>query len=331
MVKRLNKGEDVRVLLPPGVRSNGMAQAPPEPSLTVGDLAKEFSERYLNRERKNPREAELVIQANIVRHWRSRGKQHHPAGRRAVAAPVMANRVGALLSQMFRFAVTRGMLEASPFVALGRPGGSEKARNGRLSDKEIRIFWKKLTRARLSAEVRIALKLILVTAQRPGEVALAARNEFDLERKVWTIPPERSKNGQEHEVPLSGLALTLLRHLRRRFGETDYLIPSRCWKARDAAPITVRALSQGIRDCRKHFGLSRFTPHDLRRTAASLMTANGIPRLHVEKLLNHTIDDVAEIYDRHDYTNEKRGAADRLAQSIQAIVRSTPAAGGAAG
>ena len=51
-------------------------------------------------------------------------------------------------------------------------------------------------------------------------------------------------------MPLSALALTLIRHLRRRFGETDYVIPSRCWKARDGAPITVRALSQGIRDRR---------------------------------------------------------------------------------
>jgi integrase len=338
LVKGLNKGEDIRVDLPPGVRSKGLAHGTPETGLTVGDLAKEFCERYLQRERKNPREAELVIEANIVRNWRTRPAKSITRRDGVLLldkvvdrnAPVMANRVGALLSQMFRFAVTRGMLEASPFVALGRPGGSEKARNRRLSDKEIRIFWKKLTRARLSAEVRFALKLILVTAQRPGEVALAAWKEFDVERKVWTIPPERSKNGQEHEVPLSDLALTLVRHLRRRFGETDYLIPSRCWKAREGAPITIRALSQGIRDRRKHFGLPSFTPHDLRRTAASLMTANGVPRLHVEKVLNHTIDDVAEIYDRHDYTKEKRAAVERLAESIRAILRSTPAVGGAA-
>lgn len=54
------------------------------------------------------------------------------------------------------------------------------------------------------------------------------------------------------------------------------------------------------------------------------MTANGVPRLHVEKLLNHTIDDVAEIYDRHDYTKEKRAAAERLGQSIQEILRARP-------
>lgn len=329
LVKALNRGEDIRVSLPPGVRSKGLAHGTPEAGITVGDLAKEFCDRYLRRERKNPREAELVIEANIVRYWRTRPAKSITRRDGVLlldkvvdrGSPVMANRVGALLSQMFRFAVTRGMLEASPFVALGRPGGSEKARNRRLSEKEIRIFWKKLTRSRLSAEVRIALKLILVTAQRPGEVAHAAWKEFDLERKVWTIPPERSKNGQEHEVPLSPIALTLIHHLRRRFGETDYAIPSRCWEARDGAPITIRALSQGIRDRRAHFGLPRFTPHDLRRTAASLMTANGVPRLHVEKVLNHTIDDVAEIYDRHDYRKEKREAVDRLAESIRTILR----------
>jgi integrase len=115
------------------------------------------------------------------------------------------------------------------------------------------------------------------------------------------MPAERSKNGQLHQVPLSDLALTLLKHLRRRYGETQYVIPSRCWRSRSGAPITVRALSQGIRDRRDHFSIPNFTPHDLRRTAASLITAAGIPRLHVEKVLNHTIDDVAEIYDRHDY------------------------------
>jgi integrase len=330
LIKALNRGEDIRVNLPPGVRSKGLAHDTPVTGLTVGDLAKEFAERYLRQERKNPREAELVIDANIVRYWRTRPAKSVTRRDGVLlldkvvdrGSPIMANRVGALLSQMFRFAVTRGMLEASPFVALGRPGGSEKARNRRLSDKEIRIFWKKLTRARLSAEVRLALKLILVTAQRPGEVALAAWKEFDTERKIWTIPPERSKNGKEHEVPLSDLALTLIRHVRRRFGETDQLIPSRCWRAREGAPITIRALSQGIRDRRKHFGLPDFTPHDLRRTAASLMTANGVPRLHVEKLLNHTIDDVAEIYDRHDYSKEKRAAVEKLAESIQAILSS---------
>lgn len=71
--------------------------------------------------------------------------------------------------------------------------------------------------------------------------------------------------------------------------------------------------------------MPRFTPHDLRRTAASLMTANDIPGLHVEKVLNHTIDNVAEIYDRYDYAKEKRAALDRLAESVHTILRTRPA------
>ena len=203
-------------------------------------------------------------------------------------------------------------MEATPFTSLPRPGGSEKPRKRKLDEREVRLFWKKLTSSGLNFETRTALKLVLVTAQRPGEVALAAREEFDLERRVWTIPAERSKNGEPHEVPLSDLALTLIRHLERRFGKSAYLIPSRCWRVRGSAPITVRALSQGIRDRREHFGIAPFTPHDLRRTAASVMTASGVPRLHVEKVLNHTIDDVAEIYDRHDYAQEKQSALNRL-------------------
>jgi len=300
LVKRLNRGEGLRVESPIGLRGLGLAAEPADAALTVGDLADEFSKRYLQRERKHPREAELVIEGNILRYWRHRPTKSITRRDGVLLldrvvdrnAPVMANRVAALLSQMFRFGVERGMLEASPLVSMPRPGGTERSRRRKLDEREVRVFWKKLTRSRLTAEVRLALKLILVTAQRPGEVALAAWTEFDLQRRIWTIPAERSKNGQQHEVPLSELALTLIRHLRRRFGETRYLIPSRCWRARDGAPITVRALSQGIRDRRKYFSLPDFTPHDLRRTAASLMTASGVPRLHVEKVLNHTIDDV---------------------------------------
>jgi integrase len=333
LLKRLNRGEDIRAAPLPGARNLGVAAEPTEAALTVGDLAEEFAKRYLRLERKNPLQAEQVIQANIVRYWRKRAAKSITRRDGVLlldrvvdrGRKVMANRVGALLSQMFTFAVERGMLDASPFVSMPRPGGKERSRRRKLDEREIRIFWKKLTRSTLSAEVRIALKLILATGQRPGEVALAAWSEFELERRIWTIPAERTKTGKDtglvHEVPLSELAVTLIRHLRRRFGETQYLIPSRCWRSRDGAPITVRSLSQGLRDRREYFSLPAFTPHDLRRTAASLMTASGVPRLHVEKVLNHTIGDVAEIYDRHDYSTEKRAALDLLGARLKSLLQ----------
>lgn len=333
--KRLHRGEDPRAVMTEATTGVVAVNGPdgvPAAGPTVDELAAEFLRRYVHRERKRPEEAEKTIERNILRHWRQRPAKGVTRRDGVLlldkivdrGSPVMANRVSALLAQMFSFGVERGMLDASPFISLPRPGGTEKSRKRKLDDREVKVFWKKLTSSRVSTEVQIALKLILVTAQRPGEVALAAREEFGLERRIWTIPPERSKNGQPHPVPLSDLALTLLRHLRRRFGETQYLIPSRCWRSRHGAPITVRALSQGIRDREEHFGVKHFTPHDLRRTAASLMTAAGVPRLHVEKVLNHTIDDVAEIYDRYDYAEEKRAALKRLDVRLRQIIRREP-------
>lgn len=324
LTRRLNRGENLEHTPPSELGCMTRASA----AVTVGELAEEFLKRYVERERKRPEAARRAIEENILKQWKSRPAESITRRDGVLlldrivdrGAPVMANRVAALLAQMFRYGVERGILDASPFVALSRPGGTEKARHRRLEDREIRIFWKKLTRARLSFEVRTALKLILVTAQRPGEVALAAWEEFDLEHRMWTIPEQRSKNGQAHQVPLSDLALTLLKHTRRHFGQTQYLFPTRCWRQKGSVPMTVRALSQGIRDKRDHFGLPPFTPHDLRRTAASLMTAIRVPRLHVEKVLNHTIDDVAEIYDRYDYAEEKRVALERLDEALNTIL-----------
>lgn len=81
LVRRLNRGEDIRVVLPPGVRSIGVAHAPLEATLTVGDLAKEFCERYLYRERKNPREAELGLAISGKSTRRSCFPQHPEARR----------------------------------------------------------------------------------------------------------------------------------------------------------------------------------------------------------------------------------------------------------
>lgn len=332
-VKKLNRGEDPRDSEPGATAGSREGKPDAGPStLTVGDLAEEFLKRYVYIERKRPEEAEeaeQTITANIVKPWKHRLAEEITR-RDAVllldkivdrGAPVMANRVAALLTQMFQFGVERGILEASPVVALPRPGWREKSRDRRLDEQEIRLFWRRLRTPRISPVVRLALKLVLVTAQRPGEIIGASRSEFDLEARIWTVPAEHSKNGRPHAVPLSPLAVTLLAHLRRHTGETEFVVPTRCWRHLGAVPLTVRALSQAIRDNEKHFGLPHFTPHDLRRTAASRMTALGVPRLHVEKILNHTIDDVAEIHDRHEYLEEKRAGLEKWGTAVERILK----------
>lgn len=81
-----------------------------------------------------------------------------------------------------------------------------------------------------------------------------------------------------------------------------------------------RVLSRAVPENAEHFGIPHFTPHDLRRTAASFMRKLKVPRLHVEKVLNHSTGDIAEVYDRHDYLPEKREALETWAAHLSQIV-----------
>jgi integrase len=72
---------------------------------------------------------------------------------------------------------------------------------------------------------------------------------------------------------------------------------------------------------RRATGIADFTPHDLRRTAASHMTSIGIPRDTVAKVLNHTERGVTAVYDRYGYDREKREAVELWAARLEEIMR----------
>jgi integrase len=93
-----------------------------------------------------------------------------------------------------------------------------------LTDDEIRALWNGLpdwlVGSRTCARITCAriLKLCLLTAARLGEVCGMRRTELDLERRLWILPPERTKNATEHAIPLSALAITII---AEALAETD--------------------------------------------------------------------------------------------------------------
>ncbi|MBS0366709.1 MAG: tyrosine-type recombinase/integrase [Proteobacteria bacterium] len=247
-------------------------------------------------------------------------------------APVTANRVHALLLQLFTWASAKDLIPASPMAGVERPGGEERPRRRVLTAEEVKAFWAKLQTADMAEPTRLALKLLLVTAQRRGELTFAKWSDFDLDGKLWTIPVELLKTSharraepEPHVVPLSPVAIELLKQLAALTGEGRYVLPARVDKRKDRS-YSERVLSRAVRENAKHFGIAHFTPHDLRRTAASFMTKIGVPRLHVEKVLNHSTGDIAEVYDRHDYLPEKRAALRKWGEHLQAIIDDKPQA-----
>ena len=294
-------------------------------NLTVADLADEWMQRRVRLERKMWRDVDRMLKKDVIPYLGERPA--HVVKAREIAemldcivdrgSPVTANRCASIVKQMFKFAVGRGIVDVSPCLVLERPGGSETSRDRTLTESEIKLLWDKLDTAAMSPGARVAIRLLLVTAQRRGELALARKDEIDRNARVWYIPAGHTKNGKTHDVPLSKLALTLLGQLFVLAGDSDYLLPSPT--AKDA-PIRAEALTRCMTRNRAHFGLMAFNVHDLRRTAASHMTALGVPRLHVSKVLNHSGRDITAIYDRHDYFDEKRDALDRWAANVNVIV-----------
>jgi integrase len=162
----------------------------------------------------------------------------------------------------------------------------------------------------------LALKLQLITAQRKGEVAGAEWVNFDLKGGWWTIPAEKSKNGFPHRVPLSPLAMETLNKLEELTGSSRWLFPS----PRDGQHIAETSVDHAVRVNAEHFAIDHFTPHDLRRTSASMMTASGIQRLTVSKILNHVESGVTAVYDRHGYDKEKRQALETWERKLTSIL-----------
>jgi len=260
-------------------------------------------------------------------------------------APIMANRCLAHVSGMFSFAVEESVIQESPYANIKR-AKKEEPKDRALSVDEIKQLWTSLDGDTLmmSAEIKAALKLILLTAQRPGEVI--GMHSGELDGHWWTIPKERAKNGKAHRVYLSKTALSLIGDTKGK----GYIFPSVSSRVSKETGkegcITVNALSFAIRRNIKgqavrtdkvkrrkgegykrgpynsktlpenpnRIGIESFTPHDLRRTAATLMASEKVPYEVRERVLNHTMGKMDATYNAHDFDDEKQMACRLLSE-----------------
>ena len=231
---------------------------------------------------------------------------------KATTAPIAANRLLGAVRRLYNWGLEQDLLETTPCVRLKQPG-VERSRDRVLSEDEIGTFWQQLDSTKyMSKGVQVALRLLLITAQRPGEICAMEWSELDLVKGWWNLPRERTKSDRAHRVPLSGMALDLIRAQPKA---DRWVFPSVNGQA-----LKRLALSHALRQNREHFGLPRFTPHDLRRTAASHLAAVGVDRFIISRVLNHTDREVTGVYDRYGYDKQKQSALSRWARKLGAII-----------
>lgn len=233
----------------------------------------------------------------------------------ARGAPVQANRTLAVVRRMFNFAIDRDVIAASPCHRV-KPPSPEESKDRYLTLDEIKDFWTRLDTAPLTKQTKLALKLLLVTLQRSSEVIGLNKSELDLRARTWIIPAERTKNKRAQLVTLSPLAIEIVTAILKDVGEDGFLFPGEG----SGDHLTNSALSRAIARNLDHFGIGKFTPHDLRRTGSTQLAAFKVPRFDRDRILNHADRTVGAVYDIHEYEDEKRAALNLWSDIIKRTV-----------
>jgi len=307
-------------------------------AFTVKDLSDEYLEIWAKprKTEKSYKEDMRILEKDVTPSW-GRRKAKDITRRDVVllldqivdrGSPVAANRTLAVVRRMFNFSVERDILASSPCVRIPAPS-KEKSRERFLSEDEIKTLWAGLdpnSSVSMGPEMKLTLKFMLVSAQRKGEVLNSEWSEFDLDAGWWELPGGKTKNKKVHRVPLSPLTLEILTEAKQTSKDSKWVFPSPFGPKGFARtpglhPLTGSAVDHAVRKSLKTFGIEHFTPHDLRRTAASLIARLGIPRLTVKKILNHADSEITAIYDRHSYDSEKKQAMLAWDGKLRSIIK----------
>lgn len=301
---------------------------------TFADLFDEFKEIELSKSATSKERGRLV-EKDVLPEWR-KTKIHEIRRRDAVLildkvrerAPVTANRLQGVLVRMFNFAAERGLIDFSPLTGMRR--GKEKSRERVLTDKEIKTFWECLDVARTDIDVfhivKFALKAILLTGQRPGEICAMRKDQIN--DNLWIIPREERKNEEANEIPVCPMFAEVIDMAAPYNQDSIYIFPSpqltQNDKKRRDEHITVGALANALRRHREEMKVNDpFTPHDLRRTLRTRLAEIGVSDIVAERVLGHKLQGVLGIYNRHSYIEEKRQALAAWEKRLRELIEHT--------
>lgn len=217
---------------------------------------------------------------------------------------------------MYGYALARGLVASNPFILanvksfLSKPIRSKlepTIKSRTLTEEEIKHLWKSLTTAKGSNESKNALRLMLLTGQRPSEVL--GLNSSEIKGSWWTLPKGRTKarhdkNRIDHTVFMVPEALRIVGT------KTGYCfaIPLKKDPKAEREPIAINALGHMLR-ANNYFDMPPWGAHDLRRTCRTFMSdIDGITTNAAEAILNHAKEGTKKNYDHHKYQRQIENA-----------------------
>lgn len=225
-------------------------------------------------------------------------------------------RLRSTIGAVFRFAVASGIAETDPTYALKdatvKPTVKHRAA---ITDKStLKRFLKALKDYHGHPETKIALKLLMLFASRPGEIRQAKWSEFDFDNRVWSLDAYRMKMRRPHYIPLCQEAIDLLSELKPLTGWGDYLFPS---QSSSKKPISENTLNQALR--RMGFGPEEVTSHGFRATFSTFANESGLwnPDAIEAYCARQDRNVVRGIYNRSLYWEERVKIADWWSEQLK--------------
>ena len=291
-------------------------------SFLFEQVVEEFIDTYAAQHYRPSHRNEMarLLRSRFVSKWR--GRQISEIGRADVismvegvakdGAPSAANHSLAAIRKLFNWCEDRGLIASNPAAKIKRPA-PVLSRDRVLDDAEVVAIWK--ATAEIGAPFEHIVRLLLLTAQRRGEVCGMKWSELNFEKATWSIPAERTKSNRAQTLPLSPLAMTVIKSVPNVHDIAVF--PAR---GNDSAHPS--GFSKIKRRLDQMSGVSGWTLHDLRRTAATHMASLGVAPHVIERILNHTsglLGGVAGIYNRFQYQPEMRAALDVWASQIERL------------
>jgi len=238
-------------------------------------------------------------------------------------APKTRNRLHGALTRLFNFAAERGIIEDSPCTRIKKP--AEAPRERVLTDKELKALWLALDLENKEIDLyivtKLAVKMILLTGQRPVEITSMKWADLDLDNSVWLNPAlKREKPGKVTKplrVPLLPLAIETLEQARVYAGDSSFVFRS----SHNDGPIQRASMARGLKRHWEKIGAkSHFTAHDLRRTLRTQLAALNVSDIVAEACLGHSQGGMAKVYNQHKYDKEKRAALEKWEAKLRLII-----------
>lgn len=297
-------------------------------SNTVEALVQTWYKGYIEKHRKQPLQIKQHITADIIPklgHFELDKLQTRDItkvldGIVNRGSPVHANKVLSTLKQAFNYGVSRGDMLINPASGIRARdiGGIEKPRERFLTLDEIKTLWLFLDGDDhgMSIQTQNAIKIILLTGIRSGELRLAKWDELDFSGALWTIPAANTKIGVAMRIHLTPSVISLFKELKS-YSTSEYVICG----VDGLNPLTDKALPRAVNRIQDRVGIPHWTAHDLRRTFATLLGEHlEVDPVVIEKCLGHKMPKIMATYNKNEMLPQRKEALERWSACIEALI-----------